>query len=157
VGLLASTLGRLYSSTYYALRDTRTPLRFAVIRVVLTTTLGYFCALVLPPLLHVPLRWGTAGLTASAGAAGWVEFFLLRRTLNQRIGHTGVPPALLGKLWATAAFSAAVAYGLKLTLPPWHPLVVAALVLGTYGVLYLGVAAMAGLGDVQALVQRIRR
>ena len=34
VGLLASTLGRLYSSTYYALRDTRTPLRYAVIRVV---------------------------------------------------------------------------------------------------------------------------
>ena len=36
VGLLASTLGRLYSSTYYALRDTRTPLRFAVVRVALT-------------------------------------------------------------------------------------------------------------------------
>jgi putative peptidoglycan lipid II flippase len=33
VGLLASTLGRLYSSTYYALRDTRTPLRYAVLRV----------------------------------------------------------------------------------------------------------------------------
>jgi len=33
VGLLASTMGRLYSSTYYALRDTRTPLRYAVIRV----------------------------------------------------------------------------------------------------------------------------
>src|SRR6266581_1950578 len=29
VGLLASTLGRLYSSTYYALKDTRTPLRYA--------------------------------------------------------------------------------------------------------------------------------
>src|SRR5882762_6047844 len=28
IGLLASTLGRLYSSTYYALHDTRTPLRF---------------------------------------------------------------------------------------------------------------------------------
>src|SRR5262249_60519097 len=26
VGLLASTLGRLYASTYYALQDTRTPL-----------------------------------------------------------------------------------------------------------------------------------
>ena len=34
VGLLASTLGRLYSSAYYALRDTRTPLRFAIVRVV---------------------------------------------------------------------------------------------------------------------------
>ncbi|HMA22410.1 MAG TPA: murein biosynthesis integral membrane protein MurJ, partial [Gemmatimonadaceae bacterium] len=29
VGLLATTMGRLYSSTYYALHDTRTPLRFA--------------------------------------------------------------------------------------------------------------------------------
>ncbi len=44
VGLLASTLGRLYSSTYYALRDTRTPLQFAVIRVALTTGLGYLRA-----------------------------------------------------------------------------------------------------------------
>ena len=32
---------RLYSSTYYAFRDTRTPLRYAVIRVALTTVLGY--------------------------------------------------------------------------------------------------------------------
>src|SRR5215212_2257625 len=37
VGLLASTLGRLYASTYYALHDTRTPLRYAVVRVFLTT------------------------------------------------------------------------------------------------------------------------
>src|SRR4029077_14383826 len=41
VGLLASTLGRLYSSTYSALRDTRTPLRYALLRVALTTVLGY--------------------------------------------------------------------------------------------------------------------
>ena len=29
-------MGRLYSSAYYALRDTRTPLRFALLRVTLT-------------------------------------------------------------------------------------------------------------------------
>src|SRR5215210_108719 len=40
VGLLPSTFGRLYSSTFYALLDTRTPLRFAVVRVFLTTVLG---------------------------------------------------------------------------------------------------------------------
>src|SRR5204862_8097811 len=62
VGLLASTLGRLYSSTYYALRDTRTPLRYAVIRVVLTTVLGYLCAIPLPRALGVPAVWGAAGL-----------------------------------------------------------------------------------------------
>src|SRR5262249_49370187 len=64
VGLLASTLGRLYSSTFYALRDTRTPLRFAVIRVALTTALGYLCALPLPRWLDIDPRWGVAGLTA---------------------------------------------------------------------------------------------
>ena len=37
VGLLPSTLGRLYSSAYYALRDTRTPLRYALVHVVLAT------------------------------------------------------------------------------------------------------------------------
>ena len=73
VGLLASTMGRLYSSTYYALRDTRTPLRFAVIRVAMTAILGYIAALWLPPLLRIPMRSGAAGLTASAGIAGWVS------------------------------------------------------------------------------------
>src|SRR6266446_2662806 len=86
VGLLASTLGRLYSSTYYALRDTRTPLRYALVRVALTTGLGYLFAILLPRLLGLPAIWGAAGLTASAGLAGWVEMLLLRRTLNARIG-----------------------------------------------------------------------
>ncbi|PYR35301.1 MAG: hypothetical protein DMF93_22005, partial [Acidobacteria bacterium] len=80
VGLLASTLGRLYSSTYYALRDTRTPLRYAILRVVLTTVLGYICALPIPRALGLPSMWGAAGLTASAGVAGWVEMLMLRST-----------------------------------------------------------------------------
>src|SRR5262249_43182250 len=58
VGLLASTLGRLYASTYYALRDTRTPLRFAVVRVLLTTALGLAFALPLPRLLGLDPKWG---------------------------------------------------------------------------------------------------
>src|SRR5262249_31405365 len=87
VGLLASTLARLYASTFYALRDTRTPLRFAIVRVVLTTVLGYLAAIPLPHALHVNARWGVAGLTASAGLAGWVEFVLLRAAADKRIGQ----------------------------------------------------------------------
>jgi putative peptidoglycan lipid II flippase len=94
IGLLASTLGRLYASTYYALHDTRTPLRYAVIRVILTTGLGYLCAIPLPHLIGIDPKWGAAGLTASAGLAGWIEFALLRRALNQRIGRTGLPDSL---------------------------------------------------------------
>ena len=72
IGLLASTMGRLYSSTYYALHDTRTPLRFALVRVTLTTLLGYLFALWLPPHIGIDAHWGAAGLTASAGIAGWI-------------------------------------------------------------------------------------
>ena len=102
VGLLASTLGRLYSSTYYALHDTRTPLRYALLRVLLTTGLGYLFALPLPRALGIDPKWGVAGLTASAGIAGWVEFILLRRTLNKRIGKTGLALSFVGKLWLGA-------------------------------------------------------
>src|SRR5213078_4743571 len=105
VGLLASTLGRLYSSTYYALRDTRTPLNYAIVRVALTTVLGYLFAIPLPRLLGIAPEWGVAGLTASAGLAGWVEMFLLRATLNARIGKTGLPASYIAQLWGSAIAS----------------------------------------------------
>ena len=139
VGLLASTLGRLYSSTYYALRDTRTPLRYAIIRVVLTTTLGYLCALPLPRALGIDPQWGVAGLTASAGIAGWIEFVLLRRSLNRRIGRTGLSASYIIKLWIAALLAADIGWALKLTMPNLHPIPLAAIVLGVYGISYFGV------------------
>jgi putative peptidoglycan lipid II flippase len=157
VGLLASTLGRLYSSTYYALRDTRTPLRYAVVRVALTTGLGYLCAIPLPPLLGLAPKWGVAGLTASAGVAGWVEFMLLRRTLNRRIGRTGLPFSFVTRLWIAAGASAAVAWGLKLMVPPLHPLPLATIVLGGYGVTYFGVTAMFKIPEATNVIGRAGR
>ena len=85
---------RLYSSTYYALRDTRTPLRYALVHVGVATGLGYVAAIVLPPALGIEPLWGTVGLTTAASIAGWIELILLRRTLNQRIGQTGLPASL---------------------------------------------------------------
>ena len=67
VGLLASTLGRLYSSTYYALRDTRTPLRFAVVRVALTGGLGYLCAIPLPVWIGARSAVGRGGADGLRG------------------------------------------------------------------------------------------
>ena len=86
VGLLASTFGRLYASAFYALRDTRKPLKFALIRVALTLVLGYLFALPGPRILGIDRRWGVTGLTLSAGLAGWLEFVLLRSTLQRRLG-----------------------------------------------------------------------
>jgi len=138
VGLLASTLGRLYSSTYYALRDTRTPLRYAMLRVLLTTVLGYICAIPLPRALGLPQLWGAAGLTASAGVAGWVELLLLRSALNARIGRTGLPLGYVVTLWSSATVAAALALGAKIAVGSLHPIVTAAIVLGLYGIVYVG-------------------
>jgi putative peptidoglycan lipid II flippase len=156
VGLLASTLGRLYSSTFYALRDTRTPLRYAILRVALTTALGYFAAIWLPRLIDIDARWGVAGLTASAGVAGWVEFYLLRRSLNARIGATGLPPLLVGKLWAAAAAAAAISWLIKQAVGPINPIAAAAAILAPYGILYLASAALLGIEETKSILKRSR-
>jgi putative peptidoglycan lipid II flippase len=154
VGLLASTLGRLYSSTYYALRDTRTPLQFAIIRIALTTVLGYLCAIPLPRLLGIPAIWGAAGLTASAGVAGWVEMLLLRRTLNLRIGRTGLAAGYVARLWAAALAGAAAAWGVKLSAPPANPAVTAVIVLGPYGVVFFAAAFALGVPEASSAIRR---
>jgi putative peptidoglycan lipid II flippase len=156
VGLLASTLGRLYAASYYALRDTRTPLRYALVRVTLTAALGYMAAMHLPVLLALPLRWGAAGLTASAGVASWVEMFLLRRTLNARIGRTGLQSRYVLQLWCAAASGAIVAWAVKLALPPMHPLVAAILILSPYGVTFLAATSMLKIPEAMTTLRRLR-
>ena len=157
VGLLASTLGRLYSSTYYALRDTRTPLRYALVRVALTTVLGYISAIPLPRWLGVSALWGSAGLTASAGIAGWIEMLLLRRMLNRRIGPTGLPADYVMKLWVAAIAGAATAWAVKLAVPALHPAVTAILVLGPYGLVFFGATMALGVPEASTAIARFAR
>jgi putative peptidoglycan lipid II flippase len=157
VGLLASTLGRLYSSAYYALHDTRTPLYFALVRVALTTGLGYMFALLLPPLLGLDAKWGASGLTASAGLAAWVEFTLLRRTLNRRIGRTGVPASFVSRLWLAAILAAAAAWGVKLALGTAHPILLAIAALTPFGLVYFGVTMALGLSEARTILTAVLR
>jgi putative peptidoglycan lipid II flippase len=155
IGLLASALGRLYSSTFYALLDTRTPLRFAIVRVTLTTVLGYLFALPLPHWIGVDQRWGVAGLPASAGIAGWVEFLLLRRAMSKRIGDTSIPVSLTVKLWLVAFVGAALAYGLKQVIGVAHPLVLASVVLPLYGAIYFGGTALLAVDEARSTLRTV--
>ena len=147
VGLLAQTMGRLYSSTFYALRDTRTPLRYALVRVALTLCLGYLFALPLPRALGIDHNWGVAGLTASAGIAGWVEFVLLRRGLQARIGHVEFSTARVLKLWAAALASAALAVLLERSLHLASPVLRGLAVLIPHGVAYLVITHLLGVSS----------
>jgi putative peptidoglycan lipid II flippase len=178
IGLLAVTLGRLYSSAFYALRDPKTPLRFAMIRVTLTGVLGYLFAIPLRPALiaalqafgvGIPLVGGTTrpigaiGLTASAGIAGWLEFVLLRHALAKRVGAARIPPSYLAKLWTSAALAGVAGAALfhfvipRVPLPPYVPHVRdAILVCGLFGVVYLGAAMAMRVEEARATLGRFR-
>jgi len=153
IGLLATTMARLYSVAHYALGDAKSPLRFAVVRLVAVTTLGYVAAIVLPPKLGIAAGWGAAALTASAGVAGWIEFALLRASLNRRVGATGVPAAHMTRLWIAGLAGAAVAWSVKLALPPLDPMIRGALVLPLFGAAFLGAALLLRI-DVPGLRRR---
>jgi putative peptidoglycan lipid II flippase len=157
VGLLASTLGRLYSSGFYALRDTRTPLRFAIVRVLLTSALGYLAALPLPHLLGIELRWGVAGLTISAGIASWVEFTLLQRALRRRIGQVGLPISFLIQVWIAALLAAAAARGFLHVLGPRGHILLAVFVLGLYGLVFFAVSLAMKLPEAQSMLGMLGR
>ncbi|HEY6249746.1 MAG TPA: murein biosynthesis integral membrane protein MurJ [Candidatus Angelobacter sp.] len=159
IGLVASTVGRLYSSAYYALRDTRTPLRFALVRVALTTALGCLFALPAgaplgPSLLGIDSRWGVAGLTASAGFSAWLEFLLLRRAMKRRIGHIQFPGIYVFKLWLAAVLAAAAAWGLRVSVHPHNPRIAGAVILIPYGLIYLGLTAAMGIGFLKFIPKR---
>jgi len=107
VGLLAATMGRLYSSAFYALRDTRTPLRYATIRVLLTAGLGSSgrctcrASCICP---RAPALW----VSPVARNRRWDRICALAPSPCG--AHRGLPFAkgLLPRLWASAA--AAVAW-----------------------------------------------
>jgi putative peptidoglycan lipid II flippase len=155
IGLVASTSGRICSSAFYALRDTRTPLRFAVVRVILTVALGYLFAFPLPRLLHLEPKWGLAGLTASAGMAGWIEYLLLRHALLKRVNRFSPSAGLMIRLWVAAIVSAGLVFPLKY-YPPLaiHPILTGVVILPLYCFFYLGLTLLMKIKQAELLTRR---
>jgi putative peptidoglycan lipid II flippase len=173
-GLIATTGSRLFSSTFFALRDTRTPARYAIMRVVLSIVLGVVLMLMFEGVtvkkwgLEIPpgplgyLRvggqaLGVFGLTLAAGIAAWIEWFMLKRALRARIGHVGAGNGPLSRMFAAAGAGAALAWGMRILLPNDLPtLITGVLVLGIYGATYFVVAAALGLDQAGAIFRRIK-
>jgi putative peptidoglycan lipid II flippase len=89
--------------------------------------------------------------------AGWVEFILLRHSLNRRIGSTGLPAVLVARLWASALIAAAAAWAVKLLVPSAHPVVQAVAVLGVYGTTFLAATLLLGVAEARGALARVMR
>ena len=157
IGLLAATMGRLYSATFWALRDTRTPLNFAVLRVLLAAGLGWLLAFPTPAWLGLPARFGLGGLTVASGFAAWLEFYLLRSSINRRIGKTGLPLRYLLKLFAIALISGALAFVVARGIASLPPIPCGLIVVAVYGTLYLGFSVWMGLPQAKSVFAVVRK
>jgi putative peptidoglycan lipid II flippase len=176
VGLLSQTMGRLYSSAFWALKDVRTPLKIAALRVCVGAALGYLAARQLPGWLGVPDELGAAFMTATSGAAAFLEYSLLRRALSRTIGDIGLPPSRLLALWLSAGLAGAAALGLKVGLtarfgpsphgleewggsilpaPDLPPIAVAAACVGLFAAVYGTLTVLFGVPQAQAIARKI--
>lgn len=157
-GLLASTFARLYSSAFYALHDTKTPFKFAILRVSLGASLSFFLATKIPSLLGIDAQWGTAFMTLSSGIAGWCEYTLLRKTLNKIIGSSGPGFKTVIMLYSAAISAAICGWGVKLligVIGPVHPAIAGVAILGVYGVVYFLAGSVIGIKESQQMVKRV--
>ena len=158
LSLLASTASRLLVSAYFALHDTKTPARYATVRVLLAAAIGAGFMLVFDRWEIAPgKRLGPVGLALGGGFAGWLEWWLLRRTLRARIVTVGAGGGPLGRMFIAALGAAAVARGLEWLLPETSPLIEGLVVLPVFGALYFVVAARLGLQQANAIVGRVLR
>jgi len=158
-GLIASTGSRLLQNSLYALDDTRTPARIALVRVVASTSIAAavmfpFDRLVLVgtavrPAGEAPgddlLHLGAVGIAIGATVGAWVEASLLRLALRWRIGPVDLGGGSLAVLLTAALAGGAVGRLLDLVLGGLPTPLVAVATVGAAGATYLGITSALGL------------
>jgi putative peptidoglycan lipid II flippase len=132
---------KLFASAFYALGDTRTPVRIAALSVALSAALAALAMQVL----------GAAGIALGAALAAWVNVTLLVRALGRRTGP--IPPATRALVAVLAGALGATAGGL---LVQWRiaGLVGGLAALAVFALAYLGVTAALGHPEAVRLTRR---
>lgn len=175
IGLMASTWGRLYASAFYALGDTRTPLRLALIRVTVSILLGFLLAFPLrpyivefftstpglrkPELPDIELGLGAIGLSLATAISGWVEFLILKGKISKRIGRPRTSKILLTKTVLAALCASIIAASSSLYFDGIQLGVSlkALMILVIYGAGYLIFAAFLKIDEIHTLLMKLKR
>jgi putative peptidoglycan lipid II flippase len=170
LGLLATTASRLLQNAFYALQDTRTPARIAVLRVVIATLVAIPLMVFLDHFAVAsftgtapqgsPLFFGAAGLSLGATAGAWSELLWLRAVLYRQT-HVDLPWRPMTVMIGVALLAVLPAALIWWLLSGWPPVLVALSVLGAFAVAYLALAWLFRLSEMDAwagrMLQRFRR
>ncbi|MDH3224083.1 MAG: murein biosynthesis integral membrane protein MurJ, partial [Gemmatimonadota bacterium] len=144
LGLPASGVSRVLSSSFYALRDTRTPASIAYARILVSAGVGAALMFPFDRILIGNLGFGAAGLALGASVGAWLEWALLRRSLRRRLQGLGPFRPRVAPMILAVAVAAGIGLGLQRLLPATYPLLRAVLVVGPFGVAYLALTHLMG-------------
>ncbi|WP_437971757.1 murein biosynthesis integral membrane protein MurJ [Sorangium sp. So ce260] len=146
LALLGNAAGRVLITTSFALGDTRTPARYALYRVIVSTVVA----------LLLMQRLDVLGVVLGAVIAGWVEAIALALRVRREIGGLGLDQVRVGRVAALTVVSVGCGVALRAALPegiaatPWG----AALVLAGCGGAFALAAPALGLFSLRSLLRR---
>lgn len=157
LGLGATSRTRLLSSAFWALEDTRTPLKFAMLRIAFATATGYAIVQVVRERFGFSVMEATFGFTLASSCGAWIEFGLSTRALRSRLGDFGLPWRETAKPWIAALVAGGLAWGLAVGTAELGPIVRGVSVLGVFGVVYLGLASALRVPTAAEVIGRFRK
>ena len=149
LGLVATVSSRLMHNGFWALGNTRTPARMAVVRLAVSAAVAVPAMLFLDTLPlagfaeygESPLFFGAAGLALGSAVAAWVEFGFLLRALARKLQRPVMPWRAVGVMVLMAIAAALPAAGLWQLVGAWPLVAQAVTVVAVYGALYLLLAS----------------
>jgi putative peptidoglycan lipid II flippase len=128
IGLLGTSTVRLFASGFYALRDTRTPVKIAITSLVISAGLSWLFM----------RRFGPAGIALGASIGQSFNTVLHLYDLDKRIGAIlhRTDWRTLGLVVAAALIAAVAAMAADRVVPTVRPVLRGIVVLGIFGVTY---------------------
>lgn len=166
LGLGATAVSRLLQNSFYALQDTKTPAKIAVLRVFTSGIVGAGLMFLLDKYsvnemvglasVSHPLTLAAVGLAVGASIGAWVELIVLRAALAGKVNGFQLPVKRCVQMLGLALAASAPAAGVMLLLrgASWPLFLDAILVIGLYGVGYLGLGYLLGFKEGQAWTDR---
>jgi putative peptidoglycan lipid II flippase len=132
VGLVGQATVKLFASGFYALRDTRTPVKIATLSLLVSTLLA----------IALMRRYGPAGIALGSALGSTLNVVLHLRDLDRRIGAILGPAEWRAAGVSVGAAAAAAGAGVAAThlAAGAGPVVLALLGLGTFSMIYLALA-----------------
>ncbi len=163
-GLLATISSRLLQNGFWALGDTRTPARMAMIRAVIALVVAIPAMFAFDRLSvslitgseTSTLYLGAIGLALGSAVASWFEWWLLGRVLKRRLGKTFIPWRDVGAM-VLLVIAALVPSGiLWYFLQSWQPIWLGITVTAVFAATYLLLAHLRRRPELSAWLGRLR-